>query len=168
LANFGLYQDDLLSFADPGRELGGRLNPLFRFPLEAATGSSLHSGGRIDDLRPSLGKVIGRVGGMDEPIRLPPVLEHAIAMSPASRFVSTAAKLADGNPEAIFNVLTGMRIANVTPAVAGRVAGDLVRRDPGMAEFAGRAASTSSPERVRRAADALLRAIDRQFDSSGN
>jgi hypothetical protein len=105
---------------------------------------------------------------MDEPIRLPPVLEHAIAMSPASRFVSTAAKLADGNPEAIFNVLTGMRIANVTPAVAGRVAGDLVRRDPGMAEFAGRAASTSSPERVRRAADALLRAIDRQFDSSGN
>jgi hypothetical protein len=168
LANLGTVEQDLLSFADPGRELGGRLNPLFRFPLEAATGFAFHSGGRIEDLRPSLGKVLGRVAGMEERIWLPPALEHVIGLSPASRFVSTAAKLADGTPEAFFNALTGLRIANVTPAVAGRVAGDLVHRDPGMAEFAGRAASTSSPERVRQAADALLRAIDRQFDPSGN
>jgi hypothetical protein len=163
LSNMGFVHEDLLSFADPGRELGGRLNPAIRGPLELMTGTAFHTGGRLQDVDPPLGRLIANATGRERPVELPAAIEQLVRSSPASRAVSTAAKLADGTPESLLNVLTGLRVSNVTPRTKGRVASDMVRKMDNSDLTVGRSVSKQRGDDLRESARVLIRAIERQL-----
>jgi hypothetical protein len=160
LSNLGLVHEDLLGFADPARELGGRVNPLLRGPLEMLTGTALHSGGRIEDARPTLGRLIGNLTGQERDVPIPKSLEHLLGLSPASRAASTALKLSEGSPESLIGALLGVKVATMTPSMKGRVAASLVPLMPLTEEYRGRAATGQGVD--FNAAEALLRAIERR------
>lgn len=115
-----------------GREFLSQLNPLIKAPLEWTVGSSFFQAGPngtgrpLDELNPPIGQTlanIASVAGRDasRPVDLPDALEFAAANSPASRFISTARQLTDprkGLPSKALNALTGVRIADVSPAAA--------------------------------------------------
>ncbi len=140
LTNFGLGFEDSLAFAPllsgdvsgTLRELGARSNPLIKFPIEWATQQSLYQdgpqGGRaIRDTQPLIGKTLANLSdaatGEETKQARPfvsPLLEHAAANSPFSRYLSTARRLTSketrDNPlSAAANLLSGVRVASVSP-----------------------------------------------------
>lgn len=135
ITGFGFAHEDPLQFVggslrDPLLELGSRLNPLLKAPIEYATGQVLFqqgpSGGRsLEDLDPILGRIgsniaywTGHGEKESQPMHVNPMVEHAVANSPFSRLLSTTRQITDVNKGVLpklSNVLTGMRITNVTP-----------------------------------------------------
>lgn len=142
ITGLGLPFEDPLSFLnanpiyDPGGaiqggllEVGSRLNPLVKAPLEWMTGESFfqrgpYGGRELDDLDPTIGRTLANVAGLDEPVRWPGSegMEFVLANSPYSRLATTARQLTDrrkwdylGLP-ALVPFLSGVRISDVSPA----------------------------------------------------
>ena len=141
LTGFGLMEEDALRLApfsvrETLQEIGGRLNPIARMPVEWAFNQSLFyggpSGGReLEDLDPPVGRLFRNVeqtitGDMTpaQPYQLPQAVEFAMANSPLSRAITTGRMLFDPRKSAIdkaMNFGTGFRQTNVSPAVQDRV-----------------------------------------------
>ncbi len=115
-----------------GRNLLSQLNPILKAPLEWSVGSSFFqsaadgSGRPLDELNPPIGQTLANaasVFGRDasKPVDLPDGLEFLAANSPASRLISTARSLTDPRKplaDKALNALTGVRIAEVSPAAS--------------------------------------------------
>lgn len=147
--SFGLMHEDPLEFLGGGRglwrggrgflqELGSRLAPPFKMPLEWATGASLFQagprGGRMmEDLDPTLGRIMANISGRREPVRFPgaPLVEHLVG-GLVPRPFTTLRTLTDPRkrlpgtplpgPAALTNVLTGIRLYDLPPAAQDRLA----------------------------------------------
>lgn len=131
---------------DAGRAAGillGQSNPLIKLPIESATGVQLHTGRKLEDLRPSWpGNFLGY---FNEDYARP--FSQIISSTPASRFVSSTEKLLDtlpggrkGVPQTALNLLTGMRITDVDVERAKDIAAremseEMLRHRPGVSEF---------------------------------
>ncbi len=106
------------------REVGSRLNPLLKFPIELATGRSLFFG----DPRGNPAPVSGGVA------------EQALANSPAARYVGTAKKLVKKGKveplETLANLITGLRLDEVSPWMRDSV--DRSEAERQLRDFGGR------------------------------
>lgn len=135
LTGAGLMMEDPLSFGPTGRsafaEIGSRLNPALKMPIEWGTNQSLFqkgpSGGRpLEDLDPTVGRTIAnlkQLAGGDEQRYVEPfggsAVEFALANSPLSRLLTTARTLSDprkNKRSKAVNFLTGAKISDVSPA----------------------------------------------------
>jgi len=144
LTGAGLMFEDPLSFLGGGvrgalLEGGSRLNPLLKMPLEWGTGQTFFQkgpmGGRsLEDLDPTIGRTLANLTGQRDPVKFPgsDAIEYLAGNSPASRALSTGRQLSglarpftdpqmkgQALPEigkAATNLLTGMRVTNVSPA----------------------------------------------------
>ena len=141
----GLMLEDPVSFAgalpipgvfDPkgaGIELLSRLNPVPKFAIESIFDETLFQrgprGGReLEDLDPLLGRTISNIRdtiiGADptmasDPVRLGKTLEHAVANSPISAWLTMARKASDprkGTLNKALNLLTGLRTTDISAA----------------------------------------------------
>lgn len=141
-SGLGLPQEDVLSFgSSPLSEGLSRTSPLIKAPLELAFGESLFQRGRpLGDLDPSMGRLADNLrvlaGGKKKEGRAKPLfgsqgLEFLAANSPLSRGIQTARTLTDIRkwepipgtpiPAVIPNLLSGMRVTDVSPAVQDAV-----------------------------------------------
>lgn len=135
LTGFGLMHEQ-----DPFAYMGGgigdalseaisRTNPLFKMPVELASGRSFFQRGpmgprALEDLDPPIGRTLtnlrnlarGSDDQLKEPARLPALLEAISSNLPTSRAVTTARTLTDprkGWIAALLNTLTGARVTDV-------------------------------------------------------
>lgn len=127
LTGVGLMLEDPLSlFGGPratGLELLSRLNPLVKGPLEWSTGQTFFqkgpAGGRaLDDLDPTLGRILANVSGQEKAVRTPDWLEAIIGNSPATRAATTARQLTDTRKTWLDKLValgTGVRVSDVSP-----------------------------------------------------
>lgn len=153
VAGLGLMNEDLFSLApDTGslmREFLGRSNPLIKGPLEFATNQSFFQsgpeGGRpLDDMDPLIGRLIANVTGQEDAVRLPKMLEQAAANSPIARLLTTLRTLTDKRkqsdyggfmpertpgPATLFNLLSGIRVTDVSPGSRDAIVRDLLNRE---------------------------------------
>ncbi|SFH96142.1 hypothetical protein [Planctomicrobium piriforme] len=137
LTGLGLGFEDPLSFLGGGVsgaifEGLGRTNPLFKLPMELATGQSLFQkgpmGGRpLEDMDPTVGRTISNIreilGGTPRRGQAKPFInnftEEVLANSPISRILSTARTATDPRKTIgakAVNLTTGLRITDVSPA----------------------------------------------------
>lgn len=143
-------------------ELGSRMNPLLKAPLEWMTGQTFFqkgpSGGReLEDLDPTIGRTMASIGrlaanprailfGGDEaqvdPVRIPYSLEFFAMNTPFSRALTTARTLTDPRKSLAakaINLGTGVRVTDVSPAAQDAIlqerAAELLK-DLGGKEFA--------------------------------
>ena len=153
VAGLGLMNEDLFSLApDAGslmREFLGRSNPLIKGPLEYATNQSFFQsgpeGGRsLDDMDPLIGRLLANVTGQEDAVRLPKMLEQAAANSPVARLLTTMRTLTDKRkqsdyggflpertpgPATLFNLLSGIRVTDVSPGSRDAIVRDLLNRE---------------------------------------
>lgn len=130
LTGLGLMADDALQFLQPSPsavagEVLSRLNPLAQKAIELGTGRSLFfkepGGGRpIDDLDPTIGRILANVTGSKDAIRYPGdwAVENINSMLPTSRLTTTARQLTDPRksiPAKLLNTFTGMKVTTVSP-----------------------------------------------------
>jgi hypothetical protein len=141
LTGLGLMHEDPLSVIGDSlsstlSEVMARTNPLMKLVPELATGKSFFQrgplGGRdLADMDPTLGRLATNLGlrektpaGRARPI-LGQTFEHVMANMPTSRLFNTLRTLSDERkaiegtpipgPKALLNVLTGLRITDVSP-----------------------------------------------------
>ncbi|MEZ6081646.1 MAG: hypothetical protein R3C56_40040 [Pirellulaceae bacterium] len=78
-------------------DIGGRLNPLIKIPLEMASGQSLYHGRPYATVTPDLGKTLHNLAqgkGPEQPA-ISQEIESAMRNSPAARYLATLRKLTD-------------------------------------------------------------------------
>jgi hypothetical protein len=135
ITGFGLMPEDPLSFfgggvRGAGMEAISRANPLIKAPIEWFTGQSFFQkgplGGRpLEDMDPLVGRIVSNITGKKEPSRvLPHSVEFALANSPLSRGLSTLRTATDPRKRNIAgaaNLLTGLRISDISPAAQDAV-----------------------------------------------
>jgi hypothetical protein len=144
LSSLGLMFENPLEFLDGGMRGAGletleRLNPLLKMPLEMSSGQSFFKrgpfGGRdLESLDPTIGRTISNVRQMlgGEPVERPePFIskgfEFLASNTPFARLLSSARTLSDprkGLAGTAANLLTGMRVTDVSPAAQDRVLRD--------------------------------------------
>jgi len=131
LAGMGLMHEDPLQYIQPGqtwlgalqglgKEIGGRVTPALKVPIETTFGEQLYSGRELEDLDPSLGRMISNIretvtGEETEPVDTGILLEQALAAT-VPRFISSGRKLFDpgkGGMAKALNLLTGARISDI-------------------------------------------------------
>lgn len=130
LTGLGLMHDDALQFLQPSAsgvagEVLSRLNPFAQKAIELGTGRSLFfkepGGGRpIDDLDPTIGRILANVTGSKDAIRYPGdwAVETANSMLPTSRLATTARQLTDPRKSTagkLLNTFTGLKVTTVSP-----------------------------------------------------
>lgn len=156
LSGLGLMIEDLLSIGPgvrgTGQEALSRLNPMIKGPMEYFTNQSFFQagpeGGRpLDELDPMIGRILSNVTNQTEPVQLPQLLEVAAANSPFSRLLTTVRTLTDprkkgdygalsealpfnlpGVPAAL-NLLTGVRVTDISPGAKDAVVRDLLNAE---------------------------------------
>ena len=156
IAGFGLMNEDLLSMSLSPRGLGqeflGRSSPFVKGPLEWITNQSFFQsgpeGGRsLDKLDPTVGRLISNLTGQEDPVRLPGMLEQVLSNSPAARALTTLRTLSDprkggdygpisdavpfsipGAPS-LLNLLTGVRVTDVSPGAKDTLIRELLTRE---------------------------------------
>ena len=134
VTGFGLPLEDPLSFVGSGvrgglMEAASRLNPFLKAPLEWATGESFFQkgpqGGRdLEDLDPTVGRIISNIMGRDKPVDLPDAFEFVAGNSPLARLLTTARTITDPRKRDLagaLNLLTGVRVTDVSPAAQDAV-----------------------------------------------
>lgn len=154
LTGFGFAHEVPLQYLGGGLRGAGvealsQLNPLIKGPLEYFTGESFFQrgplGGRdIDDLDPTVGRILTQAGLQDEkpsgqakPVFGSQLAENVIANSPASRTLTTLRMLLDprkreetaafpGDALAM-NLLTGARVSDVTPVSQDALVRDTIQ-----------------------------------------
>lgn len=130
LTGLGLMHEDALQFLQPSAgavtgEVLSRLNPLAQKAIETGTGRSLFfkepGGGRpIEDLDPTIGRILANVTGSKDAIRYPGdwAVENVNSMLPTSRLTTTARQLTDPRKSMggkLLNTFTGMKVTTVSP-----------------------------------------------------
>jgi hypothetical protein len=128
ITGFGLPFESPLAyfgggFRGAGLEALSQMNPLVKAPLEWATGQSFFQkgpeGGRpLEDLDPTIGRLVSNVTGQERAARLPGWFEAVAANSPATRALTSARQLTDprkGLAAKGVNLLTGVRVHDVSP-----------------------------------------------------
>ena len=130
LTSLGLMHEDALQFMQPSAqnvtgEVLSRLNPIAQKAIELGTGRSLFfkepGGGRpIDDLDPTIGRILANVTGSKDAVRYPGdwAVEGLNGMLPTSRVTTTVRQLTDPrkSPSAkALSTLTGMKVTTVSP-----------------------------------------------------
>jgi cell division protein FtsI/penicillin-binding protein 2 len=78
---------------------------------------------------PLLGRLASNITGREQPYKFPSLLEAVVSNSPASRYLTTARQLTDprkGILAKAANTMTGLRIADVSPAVQDRLLMDMI------------------------------------------
>lgn len=128
LTGLGLMMEDPLQFVggprSGGLELLSRMNPLVKGPLEWATGQSFFqkgpNGGRsLDDLDPTLGRILANVTGQEKAVQTPQALEALLGNSPATRLLTSVRQATDKRKswgDVLANLGTGVRVSDVSPA----------------------------------------------------
>ena len=128
LTGLGLMLEDPLSLVGGPRATGlealSRMNPLVKGPLEWATGQTFFqkgpNGGRsLDDLDPTLGRILANVSGQDQAVRTPGWLEAIIGNSPLTRVATTVRQLTDTRKDwkdKTAAIGSGVRVTDVSPA----------------------------------------------------
>lgn len=158
ISGLGMVHEDALSFGpsirNTGLEILSRMNPLVKGPLEYATGETFFQRGpdggqELDKLDPNVGRLISNLGNMtglytgDKPARLPLLLEQVASNSPVSRILSTARQITDRRkqsdygilpfkvpgPSALSNVLTGVRVTDVSEPAKQAIVQDMLNAD---------------------------------------
>jgi len=92
------------------------MNPLPKFLMEIGMGTQLHSGRNLLDLDSNIGRIISNLGLAEEPPKVSPLLETALANSPAARALTTTRTLTDpakGIGARLLNVLSGVKVTDV-------------------------------------------------------
>jgi hypothetical protein len=151
ITGFGLPQEDLFGLFQPGAtgfkttqgtltELAGRINPLFKVPLELIAGKQLFSGRNLEDLSGVGSDILHNAGITDERIETPLLLEQALSNSPAARYLSTVRTILDPRKQATPLSLagqlgTGVRFTDVNidkaqDQVLRDLAEDILRPSP--------------------------------------
>lgn len=150
ITGLGLPFEDPVQFASPSGqnlmlEAASRLNPMIKAPIEWMTGQSFHQkggphGGRpLDDLDPPLGRTIANIGQITglrdskDPVRFfgSGPLEHMLANSPLSSALTKVRTVTDTRksiPAKASNLLTGLKISDVSPAAQDRELRNRVQR----------------------------------------
>lgn len=143
LSSFGMFYEDPLSFLGGGIRGGGlealsRMNPIFKGPAEYFTGTSFFQRGpgggrRLEDLDPTVGRLLANLTGSKEPIKFPgsELFETVIANSPLTRYASTARTLTDtrkGPGAKALNLTTGARITDVSEGSKDAILREYVRQ----------------------------------------
>ena len=130
---FGLPQEDILEFGNrPLNELGSRLNPFLKAPIELMTGQSLWQRGKeLRDMDPLLGRIAANVQGKRGrayPLFGSNALEFAAAQPPWYRYFTGVRELTSlipprqptaprkGAVATLMPLFTGFRITDVPPA----------------------------------------------------
>lgn len=129
------------NFGSTMAELGGKLNPLLKGPIEAMTGQSLFQQRPLTDLDPALGRTLSNVGlrdtyasGKAKPV-ISPQFENFLMNTPISRALTTARTATDSRkleggafPGAIamMNLGTGLRFSDVSPQVQEGILRDAI------------------------------------------
>jgi hypothetical protein len=142
ITGFGLAFEDPISFFGKGlRGLGmealSRTNPLLKAPLEYTTGELFFQagpmGGRdLPDADPLLGRTLANIMGREAPVRLPELVEVAVANSPLSRYLSTARQATDPRKSLAVKALnlgTGIRVATVSEGSRDAILREQVQQD---------------------------------------
>lgn len=132
ITGLGLTVEDPLSFLGGGFRGAGlealsRGNPLLKAPLEWATGQSFFQkgpeGGRpLDDLDPTIGRILANVSGRERAVTFPgsQAVEAIAGNSPLSKVLTSVRQATDkrkGIGARATNLLTGVRVSDVSPAV---------------------------------------------------
>ena len=127
ITSLGLMHEDPFNLIRPGQtadkavggtlqELAGRLNPLFKAPLELAAGKQLYSGRDLQDLEGNIGRTAANITGRKEAYDTPMLMEQALSNSPLSRFASTARMFSDprkGLGTKASQFLSGVKVSDV-------------------------------------------------------
>jgi hypothetical protein len=134
ITGFGLPIEDAMSFLGGGvrgglMEAVSRMNPLVKAPLEWATGESFFQkgpqGGRdLEDLDPTIGRILSNVSGETKAVDLPDSLEFLAANSPLARALTTVRTMTDPRKRdaaGALNLLTGVRVSDVSPGAQDAV-----------------------------------------------
>lgn len=128
LTGFGLMLEDPLSLLggprQAGLELLSRMNPLVKGPLEWATGQTFFQksprGGRpLDDLDPTVGRILANVMGEKRAVQTPQWLEAILYNSPITRGLTSLRQLTDTRKSWLDKAVglgTGIRVTDVSPA----------------------------------------------------
>jgi hypothetical protein len=136
LTGLGLMHEDPLSMFQPGpdtggtiknmlKDIGGRLNPLAKVPLEIAFGRQLYSGRDLLDLDSNIGRIVSNLGITKEPPKVSPLLDQLVSGSPASRALTSLRVATDPSKQAwarALNLLTGSRVSDVDMDKARNIA----------------------------------------------
>lgn len=130
LTGLGLAWEDMVGFVGGPKkflqEVGSRMNPLLKAPVEWATGRSLfRSGASLDSGDPTVGRTIANIkemlGGEKTKSAKPfgsQGLEFTAANTPISRLLSSVRQITDTRKGVVakgFNLGTGLRVADVSP-----------------------------------------------------
>lgn len=134
LTNFGTMMEDPASFLGGGargvlQELGSRLHPMLKTPIEWALRHSFwqsgDQGGRaLSEQDPLLGGTIANITGSQNRNLLPGMVEQLAANSPASAYLTLARTLSDPRKELWargVNALTGLKITDLPPKAVDRM-----------------------------------------------
>lgn len=147
ITGFGLPLEDSTKFAkfltgDVGgglKEIGGRLNPLIKYPIESAMGRSMFYDGpngpqELSELDPTLGRTISNVSDLmtgERTERPSPFIsrgfEHVFANSPFARYGTFARQVTDPRKweaplGAALDLGTGIKVKDVSPAAQDTIA----------------------------------------------
>jgi len=128
LTGLGLMLEDPLSMVGGPRSTGlevlSRLNPLFKGPLEWATGTTFFQkgpkGGRsLDDLDPTVGRILANVTGRENAVKTPAAMEAILGNSPLSAALTTIRQMTDPRKDwkdKAVHFTSGVRVSDVSPA----------------------------------------------------
>ncbi|MEZ6152930.1 MAG: hypothetical protein R3C09_22755 [Pirellulaceae bacterium] len=87
--------------AEVAKDIGGRLNPMLKYPLELASGQSLYHGRPLSTIAPDVGTAIHNLSGAEGKAQpfFSLQVEHALRNSPFARYLSTARKATNPNAD---------------------------------------------------------------------
>jgi hypothetical protein len=126
-----------------GLDVLGMVNPLFKVPLEIATGRSFYQDRPLEDVEPATGRLLQQAGLLDDPKQFPVTLDQLLMGSPVSRGITSIRKLGDvrkGPVPRFLNFMTGMKISDIdidsqkVYAAADKLR-DILRGRPGVGTF---------------------------------
>jgi hypothetical protein len=172
LTGFGLPMEDVFGLLRPNvnatktlagtlQEFVGRMNPLFKTPMELTFGVQAFSGRDLQDLRGTLSDIMYNAGITDAPANTPILLEQLISNSPMSGVMNMVKQGLDprkGLAAKAINMSTGLRFTDADLVKARNLAirqalEDLLRQNPNVHRFS----HLFAPE------DELLSPQDRQL-----
>ena len=200
LRGLGLMEEDIFGMIDPQNpvkglldELGGRLNPLLKAPLEIKTNQSFFQTGRpLDQMDPTLGRIVSNIKqlatGEEQELAAwrPGIPDALLANSPLSRASTTLRQITDPRKlptalngldersqgrDLLLNLLSGIKISDVSPESMDRQLRDQL--SDAMKELGSRsfetqyvpAAAQQTPEQLRRLQQ--IKALQRLIKARG-
>jgi hypothetical protein len=201
LRALGLMEEDLFGIVDPQNpvkglldEIGGRLNPLLKAPLEIKTNQSFFQTGRpLDQMDPTLGRIVSnlkqlRTGEPQELAAWQPGLGDALlSNSPLSRISTMVRQMTDprklpaflngqdpdGGLPLLLSQLSGLKVSDISPESMDRQLRDQLAEE--MKELGSRSFETQyvpraaqeqqTPEQARRLRQ--IKALQKLIKSRG-